>query len=161
MTNGFNRFLKYSRISLAIHIYFLAFKRVKTMHQKPTLRWLAWLIENCFLMDWFYYNLIILIVQCKMPYRNLGKALLFSRNQVLCLKIWKLWRVPYSSIFFVETSLTFSTYQCLQKRLRDFFYFSIDLELFAKIRKTGFLHTCFFTFLLITQDLNKIPNTLL
>ena len=35
----------------------------------------------------FYHNLII-------PYENLGKVLLLSRNQVFCLKIWKLWRAP-------------------------------------------------------------------
>ena len=36
--------------------------------------------------------------------------------------------------------------------------FCLDLELFAKIKKTWILHTphSFFTFLLITQDLNKI-----
>ena len=46
----------------------------------------------------------------------------------------------------------------------EFFLFSLDFELFAKNEKTLFLHTHFFTFLLITQDLNKfktIPNILL
>ena len=47
-----------------------------------------------FFIDWFYYNLIILIKQCKIPYKNVDKALLFSRNQVFCLKIWNLWRAP-------------------------------------------------------------------
>ena len=28
------------------------------------------------------------------PHKNLDKALLFSRNQVFCLKNWKLWRAP-------------------------------------------------------------------
>ena len=45
-------------------------------------------------MDWFCYNLIILIKQFKIPYKNLDKALLFSRNQVFCLKVWKLWGAP-------------------------------------------------------------------
>ena len=58
------------------------------------LRLLASLIPNSFFMDWLYCNLIILIKQCKIPLRKLDKALLFSRNQVLCLKIWKLWRAP-------------------------------------------------------------------
>ena len=31
--------------------------------------------------------LIILIKECKIPYKNLDKALLFLRNQVFCLKI--------------------------------------------------------------------------
>ena len=55
------------------------------------LKWLACLIKNCFFMDWFCYDLIILIKYCKIPYKNLNKTLLFSRNQVFCLKIWKLW----------------------------------------------------------------------
>ena len=48
------------------------------------------------------------------------------------------------------------------KRLFGIFLFCLELELFAKIKKTWFPHTRFFTFLLITQDLNKIkkiPNT--
>ena len=45
-------------------------------------------------MDWFYYNLIILIKSCKIPYKNLEKALLFSKKQVFFLKIWKLGRTP-------------------------------------------------------------------
>ena len=58
------------------------------------LRRLAWLKQNCFFMNWFYYNLIILIRYCKILYKNLDKAPWFSRNQVFCLKIWKLWRAP-------------------------------------------------------------------
>ena len=45
-----------------------------------------------------------------------------------------------------------------------FLLFCLDLELFPEIKKTWFLHTRFFTFLLITYGLNKIKkirNTLL
>ena len=44
------------------------------------------------------------------------------------------------------------------------FLFCLDLEFFEKILKAWFLHTLAFTFVLITQDLNKIkkiPNKLL
>ena len=44
--------------------------------------------------NWFFYNLMILIKLCKIRYLFLDKALLFARNQVICLKIWKLWRIP-------------------------------------------------------------------
>ena len=57
---------------------------------------------------------------------------------------------------------TFPTYQCRQKAVRDLF--CLDLELFAKIKKDLVSTHSFFTFLLITQDLNKIKkisNTLL
>ena len=36
-------------------------------------------------MDRFYYELKILMKQCKTPCRNLDKALLFPRNQAICL----------------------------------------------------------------------------
>ena len=41
-----------------------------------------------------FYNLIILIKQCKIQWLNLDKALLFPRNQAICMKNWKLWRAP-------------------------------------------------------------------
>ena len=41
-------------------------------------------------MNWFYHNLIILIKLFKIPY----KVLLVLRNQVFCLKMWKLWQAP-------------------------------------------------------------------
>ena len=41
------------------------------------------------------------------------------------------------------------------KRVFGIFLFCLDLELFAKIKKTWFLHSFFFTFLLTTQDLKK------
>ena len=47
-------------------------------------------------MDWFYYNLIIIIIiikKYKISYKNSDKALLFWRNQVFCPKNWKPWRV--------------------------------------------------------------------
>ena len=50
-------------------------------------------------LDWFLYYLIILIKQCKIPHKTLDKALLFSKNQVFCLKNWKLWRAPTTTEF--------------------------------------------------------------
>ena len=35
--------------------------------------------KNCFFMDWFCYNLIVLIKYCKIPYKDLGKALKWTR----------------------------------------------------------------------------------
>ena len=42
-------------------------------------------------------------------------------------------QLSYSSIFFAETSHTFSTYHCLKKGVWDFFYFCLDLELLKKV----------------------------
>ena len=85
---------------------------------------------------------------------------LFSRNQVFCLKIWKLWQAPtilQFNIFcwnFTHVSdLSMSTKGC------GIFLFQLDLELFAKIRKDLVSTQSCFTLLLITQDLNKIKNS--
>ena len=46
-------------------------------------------------------------------------------------------------------------------RFTEFFSFCLDLELFLKIENTYFYtptETIYFTFLLITQDINKIKN---
>ena len=111
-------------------------------------------------MDWFYYNLIILIKQCKMPYQNLDKALLFLRDQVNCLRIWKLWRAPtvlQFTIFCWNFAHVF--YLPLPKEgCVGFFSFYMDLELFAKIEKDLVSTHSFFTLLLITQYLNKIKK---
>ena len=60
-----------------------------------------------------------------------------------------------SSVFFAETSHMFSSYQCLQKSVRDFFKFCLDFELFAIIKKDLVSTHSFVTFLLRTQDLKK------
>ena len=44
------------------------------------------------------------------------------------------------------------------KRVRRIFLVCLVIESFAKIKNTWFLHTHFFTFLLITQDLSKIKK---
>ena len=111
-------------------------------------------------MSWFYYDLIILIKQYKIPYKNLGEALLFSKNQVFCLKNWKLWRA-LTTIEFNVFCLNFAHVSYLPistNRCSGFFLFCLDLELFAKTKITWFLHS-FFTFLLISQDLNKIKKS--
>ena len=102
---------------------------------KGLLRCLAWLKQNNFFMYWFYYNLIVLIKQFKTPYNNLDKALLFSRKQVFCLKIWKIWPAPTTLQFyifcwnFVRVSLLpMSTKACV-----GFFLFCLDLELLIKV----------------------------
>ena len=74
----------------------------------------------------FFYSLIILIKLCKIRYLKLDKALIFPRNQVICLKNWKIWRAPTTikfNIFFAEILLTFPTKQCLQESVRDFLNF--------------------------------------
>ena len=96
-----------------------------------------------------------------MPYKDLDKTLLFLRNQVFCLKIWKLWQAStvlqfnifcwnFAHLFYLPLS---------KKRCVGFFLFYLDLELFAKIKKDLVSTHSFFTLSLITQDLNKIKKT--
>ena len=51
-------------------------------------------------MELFFYNLVILIKLFKIRYLNLDKALLFPRNQAICLKNWKLWRASTTTNFY-------------------------------------------------------------
>ena len=104
--------------------------------------------------------MIILIKQRKISYKNLDKALSFSKNQVFCLKIWKLWRAPtilQINIFCWHSAHVFylpvSTKECV-----GFFLFHLDLKLFAKTKKDLVSTHSFFTLLLITQDVNKIKK---
>ena len=55
-------------------------------------------------MEWFFYQLVsvflsVFIKLYKIQYLNLDKALLFHRNQPICLKNWKLWRAPTATKF--------------------------------------------------------------
>ena len=112
-------------------------------------------------MDWIYYNLIILITWCKRPYKNLDKALLFSRNQVFWLKIWKLWQAPTTLQFniFCWNFAHVLHFPMSTKKPVEFFLFYLDLELFEKVKKDLVSTHSVFTLLLITQDLNKIKKS--
>ena len=81
-------------------------------------------------------------------YKNLDKALSFSRNQAFCLKIWKLWRVPtvlqfnifcwnFAHVFY----LPMFTKGCV-----GFFLFYLDLSYLRKLKRTHSTHS-FFTLL--------------
>ena len=101
-------------------------------------------------MDWFYYDLILLIKSWETLYKNLDKALLLSRNQVFCMKNWKLWQAPKTiefSIFcwnFAHISyLLMSTYHCV----RDFFI-SFRSWIICKSKKMpGFYTFVFYIFI--------------
>ena len=82
------------------------------------------------------------------------------RNQVFCLKIWKVSRAltilqfdifcwNFAHVFY----LLMSTIECV-----GFLKVYLDLELFGKIRKDLVSTHSFFTLLSITQDLNKIKK---
>ena len=105
-----------------------------------------------FFVGWFYYNLVILIRYCKIPYKNLDKPGIFSG-------IWKLWRAPTTLRFnifcwnFIHVFyLPMSTKGCVK-----FFYFIKILSYLQKFKDLVSTHSLF-TLLLITVDLDKIKK---
>ena len=69
--------------------------------------------------------------------RKFRKSCIFLRNQVLCLKNWKLWRAP-TTIDFNNFCWTFAHVPYLPISIEEclgFFKFCLELELFAKIKK--------------------------
>ena len=116
--------------------------------------------------EWSFYDLIILIKLYKIRYLNLDKALLFPRNQIFCLKNWKLWRASTTikfNIFCWKFCTRFLLNNAYKKVFRIFFIL-FRSQVINKNVKDECVETRSFLFLQITQDLNKIqkiPNTLL
>ena len=97
-----------------------------------------------FLRTLFYrtQQRLLLFVQY-LQFKNLDKTILFSKNQVFCLKNWKLWRAPTTVEFntFCWNFAQFSYSPISKIGCSGFFLFCLDLELFAKIKMTWFLYT--------------------
>ena len=94
------------------------------------------------------------------PIKKLDKALLFSRNQIFCLKVWKLRQAPTPldlNIFCWDLAhvsyLPMSTKGC-----SGFFILFRSWVICKNLKDLVSTHLSF-TFLLITPDLNKIENS--
>ena len=111
-------------------------------------------------MEWFFYHLVILIKLCKIRYLNLNKVLLFPRNQVICLKNWKVWRHPTNTKFniFAEFCTRFLLSN-VYKRVLGIFFILLRTWVINKNVKNKCAETRSFLFLQITQDLNKIKKS--
>ena len=81
--------------------------------------------------EWFFYNLVLLIKLCKIWYLDLDKALLFPKNHVICLKIWKLWQAPTTTQFNIFC-WNFAHVSYLTMSTKGFSGFCLDLELLRK-----------------------------
>ena len=106
----------------------LTFPTISTLVRQLSTVFVFWFFKvacvvkiKLFFSDWLYYNLTILIKECKVSYKNLDEALLFSKNHVFCLKIWWAPTTLQFNIFcwnFAHVSyLPMSTKGCV-----DFFY---------------------------------------
>ena len=85
-------------------------------------------------VEWFFYNLVILIkLQNSLP--KFRQALLFPRNQAICLKISKFWRAPTATKFniFFWNYAHVSYLRMSANWYSGFFLFFVDLELFIKM----------------------------
>ena len=152
--------------------------RIHTYEHTSTYKWntddirviCGWHTSKCFnvarvvnlklaFIERFFYNLVILIKLCKVRYLHLHKAPLFPRNQVICLKNWKLWQAPTTIKFnilcwnFAHVSyLTMST-----KRYSGFFLF-INRNVKKECVETRYF--VIFANNWRSKQNKKIPNTL-
>ena len=112
----------------------------------------------------FLYNLVILIKLCKISYKNLDKALLFSRNHVFCLKIWKFWRAPTTLQFFTTQYflLKLDTHFLLTnvyKRMRWIFFISFRSWVICKnLKRPGSYALVFDTFINDSRSKQNFKN---
>ena len=113
-------------------------------------------------MEWFFYNLVILIKLYKIRHLNLNKALLFPRSQATCRKNCKLWRAPTTTKFniFAEIFTRFLLNNVYKRLFRIIFILFRPWGINTNV-KNQCVETRSFLFLQITQDqskLKKLPN---
>ena len=87
--------------------------------------------------------MVILIKQYKIPYKILDKALLFSINQVFCLKNWKFWRAP-NAIDFDNFCWNFAHVPYLPmstKRCVGFFFILLRIWVICQNQKISGFYT--------------------
>ena len=75
-----------------------------------------------------------------MQYKKLDKFLLFSRNQVFCLKIWKLWWAPTILQFNIlcwNFARVSNLYQSLLNDVQDFFIVFRPWLIRKKLKRRG------------------------
>ena len=100
-------------------------------------------------MEWyFFYNLEMQIKLCKIRYLNLGKTLLFPRNQAICMKNWKVRRTPISTKFnnFCWNFAYFSYLTMSTKMCSGFFKILFSSRVISKNVKTKCVEIIFFIF---------------
>ena len=98
--------------------------------------------------------------KCKMPYKNLDKALFFfEKPGILPENLKTLTSSNYPTVqYFLLKLRTRFLLTNVYKRVCGIFLFYLDLEFFAKIKKDLVSTHSFFTLLLLTQDLKKLKN---
>ena len=100
------------------HIKFLTYQEIEIMVARVVKSKLAF-------MKWFFNKLVMLIKLYKIRYLNLDKALLFPRNQAICMKNRKLCRAPTTAKFniFCWNFAHVSYLRMSIKACSGFFYF--------------------------------------
>ena len=111
----------------------------------------------------FFYGLILLIKSCKISYSNLDKALLFSRNQVFCLKNRKLWGGATTIEFNIFCwHFAHVLYFPMSAKACSRFLIDLDSELFVKVKKRPGFYTHYISINNLRSKQNKtMSNTFL
>ena len=93
------------------------------------------------------------------PIHKFGQSSIVFEKSGILFKIWKFWRASTTLQFncFGWNLAHVSYLPVSTKGCAGISLFCLDLELFAKTEKTWFLHTCFFS-LLIIWDLDEIKQ---
>ena len=103
-------------------------KATRTLEKKHFWRRLPWLILKWLLSTGFF-------ILYKIRYLNLDKVLLFSSNQVICLKNRKFWQAPITIVFkFFYWNLV-HVLNNFYKRMFEIFLFCLGLQLLIKMEK--------------------------
>ena len=99
----------------------------------------------------------------QIPIKNFRQGSIVFKKPGILSENLKIYQLPYTVYIFYWNFAQVSYLSMSTKGEWDFFQFCLDLELFAKTNKDLVSKCSFFTFLLTTQDLNKIkkiPSTL-
>ena len=111
-----------------------------------------------FLRTNFFHNLVVLTKLCKIRYLNLGRPLLFPRNQAFCLKNWKFWRAPVTiefNIFYWKFFTSFLLSNVYKSVHGIFFILFRSWVINQSVKSECVWQPGLFKILNITQDLKK------
>ena len=128
-----------------------------------SLRWLALLKKKIF-MDWFYYNLIILIKYCKILYKNLDKAV-FEKKGILSENLKTLTSSSYPAVqcFLLNLHTRFLLTNAYKRGCGIFFILFRSWVICKNLKRPGFYKLVFYTFINNSRSKQnkKIPHNLL
>ena len=110
----------------------------------------ACVVKTIFFMDWFYCDLITLMKKCKMPYKNLDKALFFfEKPGILPENLKTLTSSNYPTVqYFLLKLRTRFLLTNVYKSVCGIFFISLRSWVICKnLKRPGFYTLVFYTFI--------------